>query len=297
MVDFGEAKSVLGIRIDRDWERGTLKLSQEKYVKDVLVKFKMQECKGVTSPLVPGRKLSKEMEPQSPEEKAEMANVPYRSAVGSIMYLMVSTRPDLAAAIGVLSRFLTNPGKEHWDAVKRVLRYLKQTAGYALEFKKSESLELSGFCDSDWGGCEDSRRSTTGYVFLMGGAAVAWNSKRQSAVALSTCEAEYMAASQAAKEALWELNFLEELNVKVDLPISIFSDSSSALKLMKNPTFHSRTKHIDIQVHFIRELIESKVLDFQFCFTGDQVADCLTKGVPVAKMAYCIQEMGLSKFE
>ena len=127
-------------------------------------------------------------------EKEAMANIPYRSSIGSLMYLMVSTRPDLAAAVGILSRFMENPGKVHWEAVKKVLRYVQHTKSYGLLYKRSGSLDLVGFCDSNWGGCLDTRRSTTGYVFMMSGGAVSWCSKRQKSTSQSSCEAEYVVA-------------------------------------------------------------------------------------------------------
>ena len=177
--------------------------------------------------------------------------------------------------------------------MKRILRYVQQTKSYGLRFKRGDSIQMGGYCDSDWGGCLMTRRSTSGYVFLLGGAAVSWSSKRQTSVAMSSCEAEYMAASHAAKEALWETSFLQELGVMNRLKVTVQCDSQSALRLMKNPQFHSKTKHIDIHVHFIRELVETGRVNFEFCGTDLQVADALTKGVPGPKFRFCRLEMGV----
>ena len=156
--------------------------------------------------------------------------------------------------MGVVSRFLSNPGKEHWEGVKWILRYLKGTSKMCLYFRRRNDLTLQGFSDADLGGDLDSRKSTTGYIFTLGGTAVSWKSKLQSRVALSTTEAEYIAISEAAKEMIWLKNFLKELGKEQDVS-PLFSDSQSAIGLAKNPVFHSRCKHIQLKYHFIRDLI------------------------------------------
>ena len=293
MADLGEVSTILGIRVTRDKELGTLCLDQTQYVGQVLAKFGMADSKPVVTPLVVGVKFSSSMCAQTMDEKDEMKVKPYRSVIGSLMYLMICTRPDIAASIGILSRYLENPGPTHWDAVKRVMRYLKLTAEKCLMFKRQANLEFDGFVDADWGGCVDTRKSTGAYVFRLNGAAISWCSKRQTSVALSSCEAEYMAACQAGKEAVWLKNFLLELNIKFDKSFVIYSDSQSALQLMKNPVFHSRTKHIGIQYHFVRELIWSEIITFVFCSTEKQWADMLTKAVPRVKLVTCMFNIGL----
>jgi hypothetical protein len=244
---------------------------------------------------MPGTKFSKKMSPESAEEKLEMENVPYRSAVGSLMYLMVSTRPDLAAAVGMFSRFCQNPRKEHWEGVKRILRYIKGTRSHGLVFTRGRSLELKGYTDSDWGGCPDTGRSTGGYVFLLGGAAISWSSQRQKSSALSSCEAEYMAACGAAKEAIWTKEMLHQLGHPKEEPVKILSDSESAMNLMKNPVLHQKTKHIGIQFHFVRELIEKGDVSFSYCKRDFMVADSLTKAVSRVKVEFCRTMMGIQQ--
>jgi hypothetical protein len=222
-----------------------------------------------------------------------MEGVPYKSIIGSLMYLMVSTRPDIASAVGLLSRFLENPGRTHYEAAKRLLRYVSKTRNMGLMFYSHGVIEVAGYCDSDWGGCPDTRRSTTGYVFKLGGAAITWNSKRQTTVALSSCEAEYVAAAQAAKEAIWIRSFLGELDVLQDWPITIETDSQSALSLMKNVGYSARSKHVDIQVHFVRETIMKEYVQFMYVNTEMQVADSLTKAVTREKVEYCRRKMGV----
>jgi hypothetical protein len=175
MQDFGEASVVLGIRIRRIKEQGVLMMDQEKYIEGILSKFGMDKCNGVSIPLSCGVNLSKS---QSPEETEEVPDVPYRQVIGSLMYLMVSTRPDIAASIQILSRFSSNPGLTHWSAAKKVMQYLRRTSKYGITYFKDEGTNLCGFCDADFGSCLDTSRSTTGYVFLLGGGAISWSSKR-----------------------------------------------------------------------------------------------------------------------
>jgi hypothetical protein len=206
MKDLGAAKQILGMSISRDRSDGSLKLSQEKYIGKILSKFSLQDAKVRGTPLGSHFKLTREQSPQTDKDREEMAKVPYASAVGSLMYAMVCTRPDIAHAVGVVSRFMSNPGREHWEAVKWLFRYLKGTSKVALHFKRKDVI-LEGFSDADLGGCLDTRKSTTGYIFTLGG--TAGMSRLQKSVALSTTEAEYMAISEAGKEMIWLKNFLD----------------------------------------------------------------------------------------
>lgn len=296
MVDFGPVSTVLGIRIIQDLKKGTLTMSQEKYVRFLLEKYGMEACKPTQTPMVTGVKLSKQIEPKTKEEEKDMERIPYRSAVGSLMYLMVCTRPDIASAIGLVSRFLQNPGRAHWEAVKRVFRYLKQTQTIGLRYVRKEGeIELEGFTDADWGGCPDTRRSTGAYVFKLGGAAVSWASRRQTSVALSTCEAEYMAACTAAKEAVWLKEMMCQLGCPRNGAVQIRTDSESAINLIKNPVLHNKTKHIGIQYHYVRELKEREEIRFSYCPTDLMIADSLTKAVPREKVEFCRSQMGLQE--
>jgi ATP-binding cassette subfamily B (MDR/TAP) protein 1 len=292
MKDLGSAKKILGMRISRDRANRKLKLSQEEYVKKVLKRFNMESAKPVSTPLASHFKLSKEKCAVTDEEKNYMAKVPYASAVGSLMYAMVNTRPDIAHAVGVVSRFMANPGKEHWEAVKWILRYLRGTSDSALCFGGSD-ICLQGFVDSDLAGDIDSRKSTTGYVFTLGSAAVSWVSRLQKIVTISTTEAEYVAATEACKEMVWLRSFMKELGKEQDNS-KLFSDSQSAIHLAKNAAFHSRTKHIDIKYHFIRSLLEDGQFTLEKIHTRDNPADMFTKVVTVEKLKSCSASVGLS---
>eukprot|EP00253_Pinus_taeda_P030075 PITA_30075 len=222
MKDLGAANYILGMEIKRDQAKRKLWLNQRKFVETILQRFNMQDSKTVKVPVPVGVTLSVEQCPKTQEEEEDMSHVPYASVVRRLMYAMVCTRPDIAHAVGVLSRFMSKPGKEHWTIVKRVLRYLRGTSDYAVKrvFKVfawhmimvwcyqgraglDRVLDIRGFVDADWAGDLDQRRSTSGYVFNLFGGAVSWMSKKQSVVALSTTEAEYMAATHASKEAVW----------------------------------------------------------------------------------------------
>ncbi|KAH9324677.1 hypothetical protein KI387_004855, partial [Taxus chinensis] len=213
MKDLGAARQILGMRITRDRKERKLTLSQEEYIKKVLDRFNMQDAKPVGTPLAGHFKLSKEQCPKTEQERNQMSKVPYSSAVGSLMYAMVCTRPDIAHAVGAVSRFMSDPGKEHWQAVKWILRYLRGTMGTVLCYSGSDTT-LRGYVDSDMAGDVDSRRSTTGYIYTVGGTAVSWISRLQKLVALSTTEAEYVAATEASKEMIWLQQLLEELGHK-----------------------------------------------------------------------------------
>jgi len=249
MKDLGAAKQILGMRIIRDKDKGILKLSQTEYVKKVISRFSMDNAKPVSTPLGNHFKLSKDQSPQIELECGYMDKIPYASAIGSLMYAMVYTRLDIAHAVGVVSRYMSNPGKQHWEAVKWIMRYLKGSSETCLTFTAG-GLKLEGFVDADLAGDVDSRKSTTGYVYTLGGTVVSWSSTLQKIVALSTTEAEYVAVSESAKEIVWLQSFLKELG-KMNGKGTLYSDSQSAIFLAKNPAFHYRTKHIQIKYHFI----------------------------------------------
>ncbi|KAG9445072.1 hypothetical protein H6P81_016412 [Aristolochia fimbriata] len=274
----------LGCKLPRDKKKKKLWLSQEGYVKKVLERFNMHESKAVTTTLGSQFKLSKEQGAKSDEEIAHMKTVPYASTIGSLMYAMVSTRPDIAHAVGVVSRFMKNLGKEHWEAVKWIFRYLKGTSDYCLCFGEN-NIDVKGFVDSNHAGDRDNGRSTSGYVFTIGGTAVSWVSKLQKVVALSSTEAEYVAATEASKEYIWLKSLMNELGFD-NADCRLYIDSQSAIHLAKNSAFHSRTKHIHLRYHFIRTLLEEGQLKLEKDGKKNS-ADMLTKPVEGQKLSLC----------
>ena len=215
--DLGEVRYLLGIEERRrqqfgDIHLGDILLVQEKYVRDMLVRYEMIDCKPANTPLEPNVKMSEEDCPSSDVEKEEMAQLPYRSVVGSLMYLSVCTRPDICQAVSELSRFNNNPGKVHWESAKRVLRYLKGSSGVGLLYKGGVSADLWGYVDASHASCPDIGKGRAGYVFISAGAAVSWSSKRLGSASLSSCESEYMGLTLAAQEA----SFLSQLKGEMD---------------------------------------------------------------------------------
>jgi hypothetical protein len=232
MKDMGDA-TVLGIKISRDRTSKLLYLDQEKYIENILRRFKMDRCKPLNTPVSKGQHLSKTMCPRDQTEIIEMETIPYAQAVGSLMYAMTSARPDICHTIGLVSRYQSNPGKEHWQAVKRILRYLQETKNMALCFGL-EDLKIVGYTDTDFAGDIDDRKYTSGYIFLFRGIAVSWLSKKQSCVAKSTMEAKYISCSTIVSNAVWIQHFVKSLNLGMqDGPVNVFCDNKSAISLIK----------------------------------------------------------------
>jgi transposase InsO family protein len=287
MMDMGEARFILGIKIDRNRSKKTLSISQAEYINKVLANHNMTECdsKSSTTPMEVGLKLTASGSMIESDETRVVDTKRYQAAVGSLMYAMLGTRPDVAFSVGKLARFCNAPREQHWKALKRVMRYLACTKDYSLIYQgrvgSSEEPTVIGHCDSGWGNDIQDRRSTTGYVFTMAGGAISWQSKRQATTALSSVEAEYMATTHATKEAIWWRMVLKQLGFGVTEPTTIYSDSQGSIALTKNPGHHSRSKHIDIQYHLIREHVADGSIELIYMSTQDLIADVLTK--PLAR--------------
>ena len=271
--DMGELKYILGLQVIQ--EDGKVWIGQPTYTASIIKKYGMENCKPVETPVDLSSKLVSAMEDSELFNKEE-----YQSAVGSLLYLSSATRPDITFAVNNVAKFSANPTNEHWTAVKRIFRYLKGTVNYGLLYSENASPDCVGFSDADWAGDLNDRKSTSGYTFQINGAAVSWRSKKQTCVALSTAEAEYIALSAAAQEALWMRQLLTDLNVNIDEPVTIYEDNQSAIAMSKNPQFHRRSKHIDIKYHFVRDQVEKKTLTVLYCPTGSMLADLFTKGIP-----------------
>ncbi|CAM8974082.1 unnamed protein product [Rhodiola kirilowii] len=298
MKDFGGAKKILGMQIKRNRKEKRLFLCQTEYLTKVVEKFDMKDAKPVAIPVaIPVAshfKLSKDQELETKEEKAYMENVPYSNAVGCLMYAMVCTRPDIAHGVSLVSRHMANPGKYHWHAKKWLLRYIKGTLGKGLVYGKGKvSADLiQGFVDSDYARNIDTRKSQTGLVFTVFGTAVSWKANLQKVVALSTTEAEFMAITEAVKEALWMKGQMIELGHGQSC-VKVHSDSHEVIHLSKHHVFHERSKHIDVRMHFVRDVADSGVVQVVKIGTKDNPADILTKSVPSEKFDYCSELIGL----
>ena len=243
----------------------------------------MNDSKPVKTPVDPGHRLVK-------ANKA-LDQPLYQSVVGSLMYLATCTRPDIAYAVGMLARFSSKPNQSHWTAAKRVLRYLRGTVNFGILYR-GESGVL-GYSDADWAGDADDRKSTSGYMFLIAGGPVSWKSRKQSTVALSTAEAEYVALSTAVQECMWMQRLLSELGNPPDGPTTILEDNQSSIAMAKNPQFHGRAKHIDIKHHFIRDQVSIGSIELQYCPTNEMLADVLTKGLAHEKFSILRERAGV----
>lgn len=291
MKDMGEASYVLGIQILRDRKSRTLSFNQERYLHMILKRFGLQNCNPAPTPLVTGKRLCKG---QCPGEGQKPLDVPYAQAVGSLMYAMLCTRPDLAYPVSLVSRYQSNPGPAHWEAVKRIFKYLKGTVRHKLVYQ-ADSLEVLGYSDADFGGDKDDGKSTSGHLFILGGAAVSWGSKKQGCVARYTQEAEYIACSNAATHAVWLRRFLSDLDIDlVNGPIEIYCDNQAAISLINSGANSSKGQHIEIQYHYIHDIvIEKKEVKVTYIPTDDMIADSLTKGIPAEKFIKHVSLMGL----
>jgi len=255
-------------------------MSQKLYISRLLDRFKMSDCRPKATPCeVASGKIT--VEDSSPLEDTKL----YRELVGSLIYLMSCTRPDICYVVTRLSQFLTSPTKAHLAMGKHVLKYLKGTASQGLRFVKSNKLELEGYCDSDWGSSVEDRKSISGFAFQLtgGGPLISWKSKKQQCVALSTCEAEYIALTAAVQEAKFLRQLYQDM-YGLQENVCIHVDNQGAIALAKNPVQHQRSKHIDIRYHFVRDEIQSGNVRLEYIPTELNVADVFTK--PVSRVRF-----------
>ena len=296
MKDLGEANYILGIKLLRDRKNKVLALSQASYIDKIVTRFGMENSKRGLLPFKHGILLSKEQSPKTPEEKELMSKKPYASAAGSLMYAMLCTRPDICYAVGVVSRYQSDPGVEHWTAVKHILKYLKRTRDYMLVYS-SGSLKTLGYTDSDFQGDIDSSKSTSRYVFTLNWGAICWRSVKQTCVADSTTETEYVAASEAANEAVWLKKFLLDLHVipSADRPIILYCDNSGAVAQSKEPRSHKKQKHILRKYHLIRDFINRGDTVVTKIESEENLADPFTKSLHERVFENHVNCMGLKR--
>jgi len=304
VTDLGTAHFFLGIEIIRKRDYHQISLQQNAYIQKILERFNLANAHTVSTPLNPGSRLEGPGTPNAEDE--EVDETVYRSMIGSLMYLMLCTRPDIAFAVGALSRYSSLPRTTHLTAAQHLLRYVKKTThlGLTLGPFRTKALRPILYSDADWAGDLATRKSTGGYVCVLTEkdtqgepilSAVSWSSKRQQTVALSSTEAEYMALTQATKEAIWVSRFLAELQGISENAEStrIYVDNQGSIALAHNPEFHARTKHIAIQEHYVREKVTTGEIELEYLHTGDMIADCLTKNLSREKVERFRAEMGL----
>src|SRR5277367_6413321 len=279
--DVGENEYFLGMRVQQDLGIGTIRLTQRPYWEHVVNRFCLEHITPRNTPLPAGIQLDSNMSPKTDSERKAMDDKQYRSILGSVMWGQLATRPDLSFSVSLLARFQANPGIDHWNALMHVVGYIKNTLDYGITYSRDVELSPHAFVDADYGGCKDTRRSTSGYVFLMAGGPVTWSSKRQTTVAISTVEAEYVAMSRCAQQMVWMHNWLSEVGVEYSVPGLISGDSRGAIALTKNTKDHGKVKHIDIRHHYIRELLQSGAITIEQVPSAANLADLFTK--PLAR--------------
>lgn len=289
--DLGSAKQILGMTIERS--NGKLKIHHKQYILNLLTKFGMLDSKPIGTPLMPNLKLEK------PNVVDQI--LPYQELIGSLMYLSVTCRPDIAYCASYLSQFNSAHDKTHWVAAKRVLRYLKGTMDYGLEYHKTKE-PLKCFVDADWGNDVNDRKSFSGFIFKMSGAAIHWESRKQKVVSRSSTEAEYISLSDGSREAVFLYNFAKDLLSKMSIckilipanGLKFFCDNNSAIALANNDLSNKRTKHIHIRYHYVKDQIVNGLINLNYLSTNEMLADFLTKSVSKEKHMFCCKGIGLN---
>ncbi|XP_019173231.1 PREDICTED: uncharacterized protein LOC109168701 [Ipomoea nil] len=267
MSMIGELTYFLGLQVSQTKEG--IFISQEKYAKNLLSKFGLESAKDARTPISTTTKLFKD------EKGTSVDPTMYRSMIGSLLYLTAS-RPDIMVSVGMCARYQADPKESHLKAVKRIIKYVKGTINYGIWYSSDTNLNLAGYSDADWAGNADDRKSTSGGCFFIGKNLVAWLSKKQNSISLSTAEAEYIAAGSCCTQLLWMRQMLIDYGIEQQ-SMTLFCDNTSAINISKNPVQHSRTKHIDIRHHFIRELVEEKEIIMEYTSTDKNLADLFTK--------------------
>lgn len=283
MKDLGKPQQLIGFEIQEN--KDSVQINQAKYIDKVLEKFNMVHCKPVVTPIEPNLKL---------ELKEPCSDLPYQNLIGSLMFIAVATRPDIMYAVSYLSQFNKSHGEEHFRCAKRVLRYLKGTKTYAIVYKKT-GKDMFGMADADWASCTLNRKSYTGYCFKFGNSPVSWESQKQKTTAMSTAEAEYLALTEAAKQAIHLKALLNHIANNEQQEMLLYSDSQAALAICKNDVRSRKTRHMDLRVHFLKECAEIHHIKMEYMETGAMEADLLTKGLPGPRLKKLVQGLGLQR--
>ncbi|KAK2428549.1 putative mitochondrial protein [Trifolium repens] len=283
----GELTYFLGLQIKQ--MEDTIFISQSKYARNIIKKFGMDNAAHKRTPAPTHLKLTKDEKGISVDQSL------YRSMIGSLLYLTAS-RPDITYAVGVCARYQADPKVSHLTQVKKILKYVNGTSDYGIMYSHCENSTLYGYCDADWAGSADDRKSTSGGCFFLGTNLISWFSKKQNCVALSTAEAEYVAVGSSCSQLVWMKQMLKEYDVEQDA-LTLYCDNMSAINISKNPVQHSKTKHIDIRHHYIRDLVENKIVILEHVGTKEQIADIFTKALDAVQFEKLRGKLGICLHE
>jgi hypothetical protein len=284
MSMMGELTFFLGLQVKQSSEG--IFINQAKYIQDLLKKYKLTEVSPMRTPMATGLKLHKDLSGVSVECKL------YRGMIGSLLYLTAS-RPDIMFATCICARYQSDPKESHMSAVKRILRYLKKSPSLGLWYPLNSGFDLLAYTDSDYGGCQVDRKSTSGSCQFLGGKLVSWSSKKQNCVSTSTAEAEYVAAASCCSQALWMQTQLRDYGYTFN-KIPILCDNKSAIAISANPVQHSKTKHIDIRYHFLKHHVEEGNVEMYFVSTEFQLADLFTKALDEKRFNFLVEKIGMT---
>ncbi|XP_057981106.1 secreted RxLR effector protein 161-like [Malania oleifera] len=255
----------------------------------------MDKCSASPVPIQKGDKFSLMQCPKNDLERRQMKDVPYASFVGSLIYAQTCTRNNISFAVGMLGRYLSNPGMIQWKATKKVLRYLQGTKDYKLMYRRSDHLKVVGYLDYDFAGCVDTRKSTFGYVYLLAGGAVSWKSVKQSIIAASTMVAEFVACFETTIQANWLWNFILGLRIvdSIAKPLKIYCDNSAAIFFSKNDKYSKGAKHMELKYFVVKEDVQKQKVSIEHISTNCMIADPLMKGLPPKTFIGHVVKMGI----
>lgn len=271
--NLGHVANYLGIRVIK--QENSYFLDQEKYILSVAARFELDKSKDTDIPLSPSYH-------KEPESEKLPVNDKYRAAIGCLLYIATNTRPDVSAAVAILSQKVVSPTQSDWNQVKKLIRYLKGSSHLRLKLGSSDKAVLIGYADASWGEDRETRKSNSGFIFLFNGA-ISWSCKRQDCVSLSSTEAEYIALSEACKEAIWLQRLLDDLYYSEQRTTTIYEDNKSVPKMIVDERLSNRTKHIDIRTHFVKDYVKKGVVNIEYCPTEEMIADLFTKGLAKEK--------------
>lgn len=280
MQNLGQIKHYLGMEVTKD-SYGNFELCQSNYIMRIALDFGLMDAKEARTPLEVNygkAVISTQLE----------NNTKYRRLIGRLLYLSVNTRPDISASTSILAQRVSSPTTEDWNQLKRVVRYLKATSHMKLKLSNIQTNDLSlyGYADATWADDRIDRKSNSGRIIFLNGGTISWSCQKQNMVASSTCEAEFISISEAAKEVKWLRQLLTEMHEKLDSPTTIFEDNQGCIELVRDSKFSYKTKHIDTKYKMIRDLANKKIIECEYCPTDKMIADLLTKPLNATKHNY-----------